>query len=170
MASGNVVGLLSQITQPGTVYATFDTRVGGSTPAETRQVYDFDDTQDEYLDFYGVLEGYAGGGLTLTFDFSMTSATSGNVRLGAAIRRFDTAEDHDGSHAYDFNEVTVAVSGTAGARVRATITFTDGADMDSLANGEPFILRLRREPTDTTNDTATGDMELWPETVLVKET
>ncbi|NIQ10453.1 MAG: hypothetical protein GWO10_16275, partial [candidate division Zixibacteria bacterium] len=45
------------------------------------------------------------------------------------------------------------------------VTFTDGADMDSIAVGEGFRMKITR---DATNDTATGDAEL--RFVEIKET
>lgn len=171
MASGDVVGFIGDIVQPGANYATFDVRVGGSTPAEGVPVYDFDDTTAEYLDLYCALNGYGGGGLTVTLDWSATTATSGAVVWGAAIRRVaDDAEDVDASHSYDYNNASADTAASAsGERSRATITFSDGADMDSLANGEPFILRVRRNPADGGDD-MTGDAELWAWTVTIKET
>jgi hypothetical protein len=171
MATGNIVGIIGDIVQPGTVYATFDTRTGGSTPAENVPVYDFDDSTVEYLDFYGRLESYAGGGLTLTFDWSATSATSGDVVWGAAIRRIqDDAEDMDSSHTYDYNDGTADTAASAsGERSRQSITFTNGADMDSLADGETFVLRIRRNIS-SGSDTMTGDAELWASSLCIKET
>jgi hypothetical protein len=41
--------------------------------------------------------------------------------------------------------------------------------MDSLADGETFVLRIRRN-TGSGSDTMTGDAELWAWTLCVKET
>jgi hypothetical protein len=171
MATGNIVGIIGDIVQPSTLGAAFDTRADGSSPVANMPVYDFDDSTVEYLDFYGRLEGYAGGGLTLTFDWSATSATSGAVVWGAAIRRIeDDAEDMDASHTFDFNDGSADTAASAsGERSRQTITFTSGADMDSLADGETFVLRIRRN-TGSGSDTMTGDAELWAWTLCVKET
>lgn len=170
MASGKIVGVVRQIVQPSTLYATLDTRLGGSTPAENFPVYDFDDTTEEYLDFYCRLDGYGGGGLTVTFDWSSGIATTGDVRWGAAIRRIaDDAEDVDSSHTYVFQEATDTTASVAGERSRATITFANGSAMDDLADGESFVLRIRREPGDAA-DNFSGDAELWPSTLLIKET
>lgn len=169
MASGNIVGIIGEVVQPAATYATFDTRAGGSTPAEAVPVYDFDDTTVEYLDLYCRLEGYAGGGLTITFDWSATSSTTNNVRWGAAIRAIpDDAEDVDAAHTYAYNDASDdAAPSAAGERSRVSITFTDGADMDSLADGESFILRIRRTAA-TSN--MSGDAELWHWTLTIKET
>ena len=173
MASGDVVALIPIASAPATAYATQDTRAGGSTPAEAVPVFDFDDTTIEYMDFYGRLDGYAGGGLTLTADWSATdtTVTPHSVVWGAAIRRIaDDAEDVDDAHAYDFNDAAADQEASASGEVsRFSIAFTSGADMDSLANGEAFILRIRRDPTNGSDD-LTGDAELHIGTILLKET
>lgn len=171
MASGAIVGLIGDIVQPSTLYATFDTRADGSAPVANMPVYDFDDTAAEYLDIYCRLEGYAGGGLTISFDWSATSATTGDVLWGAAIHAIaDDAEDMDSAHTFDYNNAAADTAASAsGERSRVTITFTNGADMDSAANGEPFVLRIRRLPTDGA-DTMTGDAELWTWSICIKET
>lgn len=171
MASGDIVGIIGDIVPPTTLGASFDARVDASSPVAALPVYDFDDTDAEYLDFYCRLEGYASGGLTITVDWSATTATTGDVLWGAAIRRIaDDAEDMDAAHTFDYNNATADTAASAsGERSRVTVTFTDGADMDSLATGEPFVLRLRRLPTDAA-DTMAGDAELWAWTLVIKET
>jgi len=169
MASGDVVGYLVAVVPPATAYATPDARAGGSTPAESFPVWDFDDTTVESLDFHGVLSPqYGGGGLTVRIRWSATSATSNAVRWEAAFRRIeDDAEDVDTSHSYDYNGVTATTASASGEVDYTTITFTSGADMDSLAAGESFVLRLRRKADDAA-DNMTGDAELHA--VIVTET
>lgn len=169
MASGDIVGIIGDIVPPGSSYATFDVRVGGSTPAEAVPVYDFDDATAEFLDIYCRLEGYAGGGLTISWDWSATSATTGDVMWNAAIRRIqDDAEDVDGSQSYDYNNTTDTTASASGERSRVTITFTNGADMDSVADGEAFILRIERVANNGA-DTMSGDAEAWLWTLCIKE-
>lgn len=163
MASGNTLNTATaqSFVPPATLYATMDTRAGGSTPNESDPVADFDDSTIEYTDCY--LEfprNYAGGGVTLTLKWMATTATTGDVVWGAAFRRIaDDAEDIDASHAYDYNDVTATTASATGEYKYTDITFTDGADMDSLAVGESFILRIRRNAT-SGSDTMTGDAEL----------
>jgi hypothetical protein len=89
-----------------------------------------------------------------------SSATSGVCRWGAAIRRLnDDAEDLDSAHTYDYNDTDDTAASASGELSYPTIAFTDGADMDSLADGETFILRVRRNASHA-NDTMTGDAEL----------
>ena len=167
MASGEVVVQVIKVLPPGANYATLDVREGGSTPAEEVVVYDFDDTTIEYLDFLCYLAGYDGGGLTFTLPWSATSATSGTIQLEAAIRALpDDAEDIDAAHTYLFNFVVDTAPSASGEIVYPVIIFTDGADMDSWADGELAIVRVRRNTGGT--DTMTGDAELW--TPVGKET
>jgi hypothetical protein len=83
------------------------------------------------------------------------------VIFGAAIRRLTLdSEDIDTSQTYSFTDGTAtAVSGTAGALKSVAITLTSGANMDSLAAGEPYVFRLRRNATaggDTVNANDVG--------------
>lgn len=157
MASGDVVVEIRGIMPPGANYATLDTRTGGSTPAEALPILAFDGAAIEYVDLLCRLsEKYAGGGLTFVLPYLMASATSGNVRLGVAIRALpDDAEDVDAAHTYDFNNVTDAVPSAAGEIGYPTVAFTDGADMDNWAAGQLAIVRIRRDPTHTDDDNAT---------------
>jgi len=161
MASGDAVVQVLQIIPPGASAATIDTRAGGSTPAEALLVYDFDASSDEYMDFLCKLEGYGSGGLTFTLPWSASSATTGQVRWEIAIRRFaDDAEDLDGAHTYDYNAVSDTAPSASGEISYPTVTFTDGADMDSWADGELAIVRVHRD-FDHADDGMTGDAELW---------
>ena len=162
MASGDVVVCVLEVMLPGASAATADTRSGGSTPAEAVTVWDFDDTTAEYMDFKCVLDpGYDGGGLTFTLPWSASSATSGNCKWDLAIRRMqDDAEDIDESHSYQFNAATDTAPSASGEVVYPTIAFTDGADMDSWADGEVAIVRVHRD-YDHEDDDMTGDAELW---------
>jgi len=140
---------------PASAHATLDTR-------NDRIVLDFDDSTNESAIFAGILPAnYAGGGLTLDLHIAMTSATSGNVLMEAAIERINAAGqdlDSDGFAAAQASSAT-AVPGTTGLIAIVTITFTDGAQMDSLAAGEAFRIKVTRDATDA-SDTAAGDLEL----------
>ncbi len=172
MASGDTLLILTPFhnSPPATLYATFDTLTGAATPAESVPVLDFDDTTAEYADFYCVLPTtYAGGGLTVILGYS-TVDTTDVVDWECAIRRVaDDAEDLDTTaHSYDFNGVVDTAPSVIGEVAYATITFTSGADMDSLAAGEYFILRVTRDPTPDSGTDVTGDASLH--FIHVKET
>ena len=161
MASGALVGAPMGIGFPSTLSATPTVLEGASTPKENFSLFDFDDATDEYIDIHGGLHGYDGGGITILLRYT-AAAASGKVVWRAAFRRIaDDADDLDTTaHTYVYNTVNPTVAGTIGEVDFTTITFTNGADMDSLADGEEFVLRIGREATDTTNDTLTGDARL----------
>lgn len=141
---------------PAAAYATPDTR-------NIHAVLDFDGTTDEEAVFRGVLPiSYAGGGLTCECFVAFTSATSGSVRLQAAIERIDASSlDIDADSFAAFQSAGGTAPGTSGQVIKVAITFTAGAQMDSLAAGEAFRLKIRRDADGTsgTDDVAT-DMEL----------
>lgn len=161
MASGKVVGQIVKIMQPAANYPQPIIVAGGSTPAERIQAWAFDPATVEYLDYLCFLNGYDGGGLTVTLGFT-AGATSGNVIWSAAIRRVqDDAEDLDTSQTYDYNNASAkAVANVSREVAYTSITFTNGADMDNLANNEIFILRVRRFATDANDTLNANDAEL----------
>ncbi len=172
MASGDVVGIIYDIRPPNDDPATPDIRQGGTTTTpgeENVQVWDFDaGATEEGLDFYGVLKGYGGGGLTVELKWTASSGTSSNTRWTGAFRRMnDGSENITSSHTYSYQGVSSAAPGTAGIIKYANITFTDGSQMDSLANNEGFIFRVVRD-TSHADDGMTGDAELW--NIVIRET
>ena len=171
MASGNTLLILlpQHNTPPATIYATFDTIVGASTPVEAVPVLDFDDTTVEYADFYCTMpRHYAGGGVTLTFYWSAAAATNNGVWAAAFRRVADDAEDLDTTaQTYDYNTTAdLTPAGTVGEVAYDTLTFTDGADMDSVAVWDYFILRVKRPAPSGTK--ITGDQSLHA--IEIKET
>ncbi len=138
---------------PASNFATVDTR-------NSHMLLDFDDTTGESAVFRGVLpRSYSGGGLTVTAYWAATSATSGTGGWLVAIERVlaGTLDIDADSFASDQTITAATVSGTAGVTSATSVTITDGANMDSLAAGEQFRLKITR---DVANDTATGDLEL----------
>lgn len=173
MASGNTLLIVTAANgiPPASTAAQLGTITGGATPAEQVQVWDFDSGTIEYVDFDLVLpSNYSGGGLTLVLCWAAASATSSNVIWGAAIRRNnDDAEDWDSTaHSYDFNDTSgVTAPSAVGEFSYDNITFTSGADMDSLAAGENFFLRIRRNAS-SGSDTMSGDARL--RSIEIRET
>lgn len=163
MAAGDTLLVLGprDSSPPATAYATHDTRPGGSTPAEAIPVLDFAPDASEYADWQCVMpRNYAGGGLTVIIHWMASNATSGGVRWEAALARVaDDALDVDGDQSYDTNGVTATTASACGEVDYATITFTDGADMDSVVAGDVFWFRLYRDH-DHANDDMANDAEL----------
>ena len=173
MASGNTLAVFfpQDGEPPATVFATVDTIAGASTPAEAITVLDFDDTTQEYMDFAGFMPAnYGGGGVTVTVVFSAAEAATDVVAWQAAFRRIaDDAEDLDTTaHTYDFNEVVATAPSVVGEVAYDDITFTDGADMDSVAASEYFRLRVTRDPTPSSGTDVTGDGSIHA--IVIKET
>lgn len=168
MASGQIFGLYP--CPPGASAAPIDFLVGAATPAENLPIGTFADAAAAYMDFYGVAQGYGGGGLTLKLKWS-SLATTNNAVWQAAIRRIaDDAEDFDTTaHSYDFNTVTAAAPIAAGQASYDNITFTNGADMDSLADGEAFVLRVLRDPAHASDNLA-NTAQLWITHLVLMET
>ena len=169
-SGGSAKGRISilSVQPPATLFPELKTRSGGSTPAEQPSLWSFDAATAEYLDFYCVITGYTGNGLTVKLYWSAATATSGNVVWNAAIRYLaDDSVDIDVSKTYDFNAVTAGAASASGELSYDSITFTDGTDMDSLADASIFIIRIRRDAANG-SDTMSGDAELWG--ILVTET
>ncbi len=138
---------------PSSNYATLDTRNGHPTLR-------FDTTTQETAIWSGALPAdYSGAGITVHIFCSLTSATSGTVGWDVSIERMDASTlDIDADSFASAQTVTaVTVPGTSGQLLKMSVNISNGANMDSLAAGEMFRLRVRR---DVANDTATGDAEL----------
>lgn len=166
MASGDTLVIFTPLHNepPASNYATLDLR-------NNHPVLDFDGSTDEEAVFTGVLpRNYAGGGLTVYLHIGFTSAVSGNAYWQAAIERMDDASlDLDADSFASFQGAAGNPNGTSGVMTLVTITFTSGAQMDSLAAGEMFRLKIRRDADGSagTDDVAT-DAELFG--VEIKET
>ena len=149
---------------PAAAYATLDTR-------NSHPTLDFDGTTDEEAVFTSVLPaGYAGGGLTVSTWWALTSATSGSFRVQVAIERIDVSSlDIDADSFAAFQSAGGTAPGTSGMVVKVDVTFTSGAQMDSLAAGELFRVKVRRDADGTSGtDDITTDAELL--CVVVTET
>lgn len=154
MASGDLlVAWTPQANEaPAGSAATFNTR--NNIP-----VLDFDAASDEFAVFSGVLpSNYGGGGVTVKIVWTAASATSNNTIWQAAFERMNTDMDGD-SFASAQSSAASAANGSPGVTTTATIAFTDGAQMDSLAVGEAFRLRINRD-ANSASDTMTGDAEV----------
>jgi len=164
VAAGNeLLSFRADEYQPGVASpATYDRR-------NDHGVLDFDAATDENAVFGGVLPThYAGNGLTVTLVWSATTATTGDVVWNVAIEAHpDDAFDLDADGFAAANAATATAPSASGEVQYTDITFTDGADMDSLAAGESFRLKVTRDANHA-SDTMAGDAELHK--VIVKET
>ena len=162
MASGDSLILLTPLHNepPSANAATIDLR-------NLHPVLDFDTTTGEAAVFTFIMpRNYGGGGLTVYVHWAASTATSGTIGWLVGFERIGTALDIDSDSFAADNTITAAtVSGTSGTIVITNGTFTDGADMDSIAVGEAARIKITR---DVANDSATGDAELLA--VEIKET
>jgi hypothetical protein len=143
---------------PSSNFATLDVRNG-------HPVLDFDTTTQETAIFTGVLSpSYGGNGVTVSVYCALTSATSGTVGWDVAFERMNASGLNIGSDNFASAQTITAttVPGTSGQLLKLSVNIANGANMGSVAAGEMFRLRVRR---DVANDTAAGDAELLAVTV-----
>lgn len=163
MASGNTLAVFGPLdnTPPTANNAAFAARNG-------HPVLAFDDTAQEAAIFSGVLpRHYAGGGITVYLHWTAKSATSDTIGWDVAFERMsDATTDLDADSFASAQTVTATtVPGTSGVMTVTSVAVSNGANMDSLAAGDSFRLRVR---ADVVNGTATGDRELHA--IELKET
>jgi hypothetical protein len=164
MASGDTLACFTpqHNQQPNASGATLDLR-------NNRPVLDFDPSADEVAVFLGVLpRNYGGGGITIYLHWAATSATSGSCRWQTAIEAL-SGLDLDGDSFASANSAGGTANGTNGIETVTSIAHADGAEMDSLAAGGAFRLKVTRDADGTSGtDDMTGDAELVA--VEIKET
>lgn len=166
MASGDVLAVFTPHSNmpPSASFATLDTRNG-------YLVLDFDADADESAIFMGFMPAnYAGGGFTVKVLWMATSATSGTISLDVAFMSVtDDADDLDTKAFAAANNANPTAASATGEVDYVSVTFTDGADSDSVAASEMFFIKITRDANGTTStDDMTGDMELLE--VIVTET
>lgn len=163
MASGNTLCVFGALdnTPPTSNNAAFAYRNG-------HPVLAFDTTTGESAVFTGLMpRHYDGGGVTVYLHWTAASATSGTIGWTVAFERMsDATTDLDSDSFATAQTVTAAtVSGTTGVVTVTNVAISNGANMDSVAAGESFRLKITR---DVANDNAAGDAELH--LVEIKET
>lgn len=156
MASGNTLAVFTARDNetPLSAYAQLDYRNG-------HWVLDFDASTEESAMFASVLSrSYAGGGITVYIHWAATSAVSGDVIWAVQFERIgEGQQDIDSDGFATAGTVTATAPGTSGHLDIASIAFTDGPSIDSLAVGEGFRLKVYRD-ADAGGDTMAGDAEL----------
>ena len=163
MASGDTLLILTPLHNepPAATPALLDTR-------NSHPVLDFDATTNWSAVFSAVMpRHYAGSGITVYIHYAMSSAVADTIDWDVAFERIGDQQqdlDADGFAAALSVDNTV-VPGTSGLVDIVSRAFTNGAQMDSIAVGEGFRLKVTR---DAVNDDAAGDAELV--FVEIKET
>lgn len=156
MASGDTLLIFHpfQNEAPSANFATLDLR-------NLHPVLDFDASTNESAVFSAIMPQHyaATTGITVYIHYSMSSATSGDVDWDVSFERVgNEQQDVDSDSFATANSVdNTTVPSTSGDVDIVNVAFTDGADMDSVAAGEKFRIKVTR---DASSDTATGDAEL----------
>lgn len=134
---------------PASNFATLDTR-------NSIAVLDFDTTTEESAIFVGIIPEAAslGSGLIVKISWAATSATSGDCRWGAQIQRNTTDLDSD-----SFDTATEGTSATNGTSGVITVTSLTLTNIDSVAAGDSYRLKVYRDVGDAA-DTMAGDAEI----------
>lgn len=163
MASGATLAVLHPYgtEPPASNPAVFDVR-------NAHPVLSFDTTTQEVAVWTVIMpRNYAGGGITVYVHWAAASATTGTIGWDVSIERIgDGSQDIDSDGFATAQTITaVTVPGTTGNVDITNVAIANGADMDSVAAGEAFRIRIRR---DVANDTAAGDAQLVM--VEIKET
>ncbi len=149
---------------PDADYATLGTILTASAdePDDVIPVLKFDPgATQEYAGFSAVMpEHYAGGGLTLTLMWASDAGT-GNVKWDAAFKSFTVDVDDVDSKQYAAIQTATEATASAAGEIQYTdITFTDGAQMDSVAKNEYFRLTITRDSADAGDTMDSNDAEL----------
>jgi hypothetical protein len=163
MASGDTLLIFDALSNrpPSSNAAAFGVR-------NQHPVLNFDDTTNESAVFEAIMpRHYGGGGVTVYLHWAAASAEANSVDWDVAFERIgDQQLDIDGdSFAAVQSANDQAVPGTTGLVDISSIAFTDGAQMDSVAVGESFRLKVTR---DAASDDCVGDAQLL--LVEIKET
>ena len=139
---------------PTANYATLDLR-------NNHPVLDFDEDADESAVFSAIIpRNYGGGGITVYIHWSADGVTINDVIWDVSLERIgDGQQDVDSDGFAAVNSVTDTAPGTDGDVTIANVAFTDGADMDSVAVGEKFRLKITRD-ADNGSDDLDADAEL----------
>jgi hypothetical protein len=138
---------------PASNFATIDTR-------NSHPVLDFDGSTNESAVFTFVMpQAYSGGGVTVYIHYAMTSATSGDIDWDVSFERVgDQQQDIDSDSFAAVQSVdNTVVPGTSGNVDVVSVSFTNGAQMDSCAAGEVCRIKITR---DAASDTDNTDAEL----------
>lgn len=162
MASGDTLAVFRPLENepPLTNYATIGFR-------NQHPILNFDQTTQESAVWTGVLpRHYSGSGITVYVHWS-TGATSGTIGWTVEFERIgDGQQDIDSDGFASAQTITaVTVPGTSGLVDITNVAVSNGANMDSIAVGEAFRIRISR---DVANDNAASDAELV--SVELKET
>lgn len=138
---------------PASNYATFSVR-------NSHPILQFDTTTQEGAVWTGRVPEAASltSGVVVYVEWAATSATSGTVGWDVAFERIVSLDTDSDSFGTAKTITAATVSGTSGITSKTSVSFAQADLPASLAAGDMYRVRVRR---DVTNDTATGDAELF---------
>lgn len=164
MASGDTLLIFHPFNNepPAANFATLDLR-------NIHPVLDFDKDADESAIFSAIMpRHYAGGGITVYIHWSADGVTINDVVWDVSFERIgDGQQDIDGDGFAAVQSVTDTAPGTDGFVTIASIAFTDGAQIDNIAIGELFRIKVTRD-ADNGSDNLDADAQLHA--IEIKET
>lgn len=151
MASGQTMAKFSPL--HGVPPATNAARLGFRN---LHPILKFDPTTAQAIVFSDKLpRSYAGGGLIVHVEWAANGVTTGSVKWSAEIERIQVGTtDLDADSFAAAQEATATAPATDGFTKVTDIPFTHGAQMDSLAAGESYRLRISRVAGDGADDMA----------------
>lgn len=157
MAAGDTLLTLGAADGVGTATngATHDTR-------NEIFVLDFDGSTDEEAVWHNLIlpRHYGGGGIDVIIHAMCSSATSGTFRWQTSFEA-GSGQDHDSDGFATANSGGGSANATSGIETVVTISHTNGAQIDSVAAGGAFRLKVRRDADGTSGtDDITTDVEL----------
>jgi hypothetical protein len=151
MASGQTLAIWTPQANepPATLGAYFTAR-------NSHLVLVFDNTVNWSAVFPGVLpRNYSGAGVTVRLCWLAETVTTGAVKWNAQVERNQTGVDDLDSDSFAAAQTATGTApATAGMTAYTDIAFTNGAQMDSLAAGESFRLKITRDAADATDTMA----------------
>lgn len=135
------------------------TKSSGTAPGVYTTKLLFDAAQLEWAVWKIILPANYSSSPVLVINFSMVSATSGNVILVARVAAITPGTDNTDTDAKVFStantSAATAVRSTAGYQTQVSITLTNA---DSMAAGDTVWLYVGRDGA-SGSDTAAGDLE-----------
>lgn len=156
MSSGDTLAIFGPAANqpPAANYAALAVRNG-------HLVLGFDTTTQQTAIFAGVMpRTYGGGGLIVSIAWIAASAVTGTIGWGVTFERMNAANHDLDADAWATEQfiTPVAVDAASGKVTVTSVTVAAGAaGTDSIAAGDPFRIRIRR---DVANDNAAGDAQL----------
>jgi hypothetical protein len=149
------------VESPSTLFAYLDSRNG-------HPVLTFDPaTAWSALWTESMPSDYSGAGVTITLYWALSAGNTGNVMWTVALERIQDGVQDIGSDGFATAQAFAAAAapGTNGFIAKTTLNISNGANMDSIAAGDLFRIKITRDAANA-SDTATGNAQLLMATMV----